>query len=69
MASQTASPPASSLEPLLSQRDICHTFNISQRTLDRLRAGGKLPPPDLVLGRLPRWRRATIERWIAEQAR
>jgi hypothetical protein len=63
--SQTAPP----LEPLLGIDDLAATLNCSRRLVERMRSAGRLPCPDLRLGRLPRWRVRTIRDWIDEQAR
>ena len=52
------------IEPLLSQADLCRVLATSQRSIDRLRSSGRLPPPDLAIGRSPRWRASTIRSWI-----
>jgi hypothetical protein len=56
------------LAPLLSQDDLARVLNASRRTVERMRAGGKLPRPDLYVGKMPRWRPETVRRWIDEQA-
>jgi predicted DNA-binding transcriptional regulator AlpA len=38
--------------------------SLSRRTLERLRAGGKFPRPDLTVGRRVLWRPETVRRWI-----
>jgi hypothetical protein len=45
-------------------RDIATATGLSQASVERLRASGKLPPPDLVVGRVPLWRVETIRRWV-----
>ncbi|MCL2648816.1 MAG: helix-turn-helix domain-containing protein [Phycisphaerales bacterium] len=40
-----------------------------ERTLWRWVSTGQFPPPDIVVGRkYRRWKRETIESWIAEQS-
>ncbi len=65
----TPPPPAPAIEPLLSQTDICRILACSQRSLDRLRSAGRLPRPDMFIGRSPRWRPDTIRQWIDTQSR
>jgi predicted DNA-binding transcriptional regulator AlpA len=60
--------PGHGIEPLLSQSDICRVLSCSQRSLDRLRASGRLPRPDLFIGRSPRWKAEAIRRWIDAQS-
>ncbi len=52
------------LEPLLSVDGLARILNGSRRTIERLRAAGKLPRPDLYLGKCPRWKPETIRAWI-----
>jgi hypothetical protein len=56
------------IEPMLSMTDLCRILNVSRSKLERLRAAGKIPPPDLDLRTvskpIPRWRPSTINRWI-----
>jgi predicted DNA-binding transcriptional regulator AlpA len=54
------------IEPLLSVTDLARILAVSRRSCERLRAAGKLPRPDLHLGRSPRWRTETVRRWIAD---
>jgi hypothetical protein len=60
-----ASPP---IEELLSMHDLCRILRVSRSKLERLRAAGKVPPPDLDLRTvskpIPRWRPSTIRGWI-----
>lgn len=56
--------PTDSLAALLSVVDLARVLNGSRRTIERLRAAGKLPRPDLHLGTMPRWKAETIRRWI-----
>lgn len=62
--------PASSLEPLLKLADLTRVLNCQLRTVERLRSSGRLPKPDLFIGtgtrKSPRWKPATIRRWIDE---
>jgi hypothetical protein len=56
------------IAPLLSMGDLCHILKVSRSKLERLRAAGKVPPPDVDLRTvskpIPRWRPETIRRWI-----
>jgi hypothetical protein len=66
----TRAPLSAALEPLLSRADLADVLRTSLRSLDRLAAAGKLPPPDLYIGiRQPRWTADTVRRWIADQSR
>ena len=53
------------IEPLLSLNDLATVLNCSRRLVERMRAAGKVPKPDLKVGRMPRWRAEMIRRWIA----
>lgn len=46
--------------------EVAAALGIGRRTLERERSAGRFPPPDMLIGRAPLWRPATIERWIAE---
>lgn len=52
------------IEPLLSITDLAATLSVSRRNIERLRAAGKLPPPDMRIGRMSRWKPETIRLWI-----
>lgn len=52
------------IEPLLSIDDLARVLNCGRRTAERLLSAGKLPRPDLRIGRMPRWRPESIRRWI-----
>ena len=55
---------------LLTVTDLTRILQRSRRELERMRAAGRFPPPDLKLGpRSPRWRAETVERWIADAGR
>jgi hypothetical protein len=60
------SPPSAghTIEPLLSVADVARIVKVSRRWLERERAAGRVPRPDFMAGRCPRWRPATIRRWI-----
>jgi predicted DNA-binding transcriptional regulator AlpA len=45
--------------------EVAETIGISRRSFERLRAAGKFPPPDRQVGRMPLWRPATVDRWLA----
>jgi hypothetical protein len=39
-------------------------FGLSRRTFERLRAAGRVPKPDLLVGKVPLWSRETLAAWI-----
>jgi predicted DNA-binding transcriptional regulator AlpA len=49
--------------------DLAAALAISRRTAERMLSAGKLPRPDLRIGRMPRWRPETIRQWIDDQSR
>jgi predicted DNA-binding transcriptional regulator AlpA len=52
------------LEPMLALDDVAKMLAVSRRWLERERAAGRVPKPDFMAGRCPRWRAATIRRWV-----
>ncbi|MEW4568504.1 helix-turn-helix domain-containing protein [Tautonia sp. JC769] len=58
-------PPSAPVEPLLSIDDLGRLLNCGRRTIERMLSAGKLPKPDLRIGRMPRWQPTTIRHWIA----
>jgi hypothetical protein len=56
--------------PLLARlNDLPSLTRLGKRTIERLRAAGKLPRPDLRIGRTPLWKLETIREWINTLAR
>ena len=56
---------AADIEPLLRMADLTRVLNCSRREVERMRASGRLPRPDLTVGsRSPRWRHESIRRWV-----
>lgn len=53
---------------LVSKRELARLLSMSERSIDRLRDAGRLPRPILLAGKLLRWDRALIERWVAAGA-
>ncbi len=43
---------------------VAKALGVSRRVLERERAAGRFPPPDLTIGRTPLWRVETIRRWV-----
>ena len=60
--------PSPTLEPLLTIADLAHLLHASRRSVERLKSSGQLPPADLIIGRMPRWKPATVRTWIDGQA-
>jgi hypothetical protein len=58
------------LTPLLVRlNDLPTLTRIGKRTIERLRASGKLPKPDLRVGKMPLWKVETIRDWIEALSR
>jgi predicted DNA-binding transcriptional regulator AlpA len=66
---QAAEMAAAGIEPLVGIDEWAATLACSRREVERMRAAGKLPPPDLSIGRSPRWKAGTVRAWIDEQSR
>jgi predicted DNA-binding transcriptional regulator AlpA len=60
---------AAAITPLLRISDLVRFLVCDRRTIERLRASGKLPRPDLSIGRSPRWRASTIQAWVERGGR
>jgi hypothetical protein len=52
------------IAPLLKPKDVAQILGVSIRMVERLRSAGKIVQPDLYIGRLPRWKAATIAAFI-----
>ena len=63
-----AANPPPGIESSLKIADICRAAHCSRRALERERSAGRLPKPDHFIGRSPRWRPATILRWLGEKS-
>jgi predicted DNA-binding transcriptional regulator AlpA len=48
--------------------ELAAALGVSRRVLERERAAGRLPSPDLHIGKMPLWRVASIEAWLAQPA-
>ncbi len=44
--------------------EIASLIGVSRRSVERERAAGRFPKPDLRVGRMPLWRPETIRRWV-----
>lgn len=54
---------------LLRMRDVCELLGVKRDRIYKLVAAGHFPRPIHVSPRAPRWRRETIESWLAERER
>lgn len=52
--------------PRLTYRlhEIHKCIGVSRRTLERLRAAGRFPAPDVQVGKIPLWSAETLQRWV-----
>jgi predicted DNA-binding transcriptional regulator AlpA len=51
---------------LLDPDDLAAYLKLDARSVRRLRNAGEIPEP-VMIGSAPRWRRTTIDQWLAEQ--
>lgn len=58
-------PAAAALEPMIDLVGFARHLGISRRKFERLRAAGRIPPPDLTIGRMSRWEASTVREWKA----
>jgi predicted DNA-binding transcriptional regulator AlpA len=52
------------IEPMLGIDDLAALLSCSRRLVERMRSAGKVPKPDIKIGKMPRWKPETIRRWI-----
>jgi hypothetical protein len=53
-----------SIEPMIGIDGWAAALNCSRRAVERLRSARKLPRPDLMVGKMPRWKAETLRSWI-----
>jgi predicted DNA-binding transcriptional regulator AlpA len=44
--------------------EVARALGVSRRLIERERSAGRLPKPDLTIGRVPLWRVQTITSWL-----
>ena len=49
--------------------DLAAALGVSRRIVERERSAGRLPKPDLRIGRIPLWRIESVKEWIARGGR
>ena len=67
MASEIASSSAVVARPerlVYRLDDLVELLGVSRRTIERERAAGRFPKPDIMIGKAPLWKPETIRRWI-----
>lgn len=47
--------------------ELVTAIGVSRRTVEGLRSSGRLPRPDITIGRIPLWLRETIHVWLTSQ--
>ncbi len=57
------------IEPMLTLDDWPFVLNCSRREVERMKSAGTLPPPDFHVGRMPRWKAATVRAYIGSPER
>lgn len=55
------------IAPMLTLQDLACMLGLSKRTVAAWRAEGYLCEPDVEHGKTLRWKRETVEAWLAEQ--
>lgn len=58
--------PSADAFPRLALRldELAGALGVSRRTIERERAAGRFPRPDVRVGKVPLWRPETIRSWI-----
>ena len=46
--------------------EVAASLGVPRRALERERAAGRFPAPDVQIGKMPLWRRETLVGWIAQ---
>ena len=54
---------------LLTVKDVCKLLRLSRARVYAHVNAGRIPRPIHIAPRCPRWRRAALERWLAERER
>ena len=52
------------IEKTLTREAVSAALGVTLETLRKWRAEGKFPPPDIRIGRIPRWHPSTIDAWV-----
>jgi hypothetical protein len=59
-------PTSTGFERLWGSPDLARFVSCSRRLGERMRSAGKIPPPDLHVGRMPHWKPVVIHAWIEQ---
>ncbi len=57
------------IEPMLGIDDLAALLSCSRRLVERMRSAGKVPRPDIKIGKMTLWKAATIRAWIERGGR
>ncbi len=49
--------------------EVAADLGVSRRLIERERAAGRFPQPDVRIGKVPLWTRETLVRWVTEGGR
>jgi predicted DNA-binding transcriptional regulator AlpA len=49
--------------------EVARSLGVSRRAIERERAAGRFPKPDLTIGRMPLWRPETVRAWLDDRSR
>jgi hypothetical protein len=49
--------------------ELAAALGVSRRVIERERSAGRLPAPDLVIGKMPLWRVDTVRAWLERGGR
>ncbi len=55
-------------EAFVGKAQICFALGVSERTFASLLSTKEFPPHDVRLGKFPRWRVETLNRWIRRKS-
>jgi predicted DNA-binding transcriptional regulator AlpA len=47
--------------------ELADSLGVSRRCIERERAAGRFPRPDLIVGKMPLWKPATVENWMSSK--
>lgn len=56
-------------DPLFSPQVLDSAFGLRSGAIETASHTGEFPPPDVVVGNLPFWRRSTVIEWLREDDR
>ena len=57
------------IEPTVGIDGWAAVLSCSRRLVERMRAAGRIPRPDLMVGKMPRWRASTVRDYLERGGR